>query len=114
MSDPSRDVHTGHCCSVHGCKYRDADCTVTTGRHQQEYPCETCDWEWQDEGLKRELVALRAVNLLWELGSFAGSFAEFDPAIKDAQEALVRLQDLEARYERTHGRWLRNKEDPHG
>ncbi len=37
------DVHTEHCCKDHGCKYRDADCTVVTGAGvQADYACEEC------------------------------------------------------------------------
>ena len=36
------DVHTEHCCVIHGCKYGDEDCTVTTGELKQSYPCEFC------------------------------------------------------------------------
>jgi hypothetical protein len=36
------DVHTRHCCIVHGCKYDDDDCTVVTGKETQEYLCECC------------------------------------------------------------------------
>lgn len=36
------DVHTGHCCLVHGCKYGNFECTVVTEKVQQEYPCEGC------------------------------------------------------------------------
>lgn len=36
------DVHTEHCCVVHGCKYGDDDCPVTTGRKPQSFPCEDC------------------------------------------------------------------------
>lgn len=37
-----KDVHTEHCCSEHGCKYGDKDCTVVTGKAPQSYPCEWC------------------------------------------------------------------------
>ena len=37
-----KDVHTEHCCSTHGCKYGDADCTVESGQKKQSYPCERC------------------------------------------------------------------------
>jgi len=37
-----KDVHTEHCCWVHGCKYSDPDCTVTTNQAKQSYPCEEC------------------------------------------------------------------------
>lgn len=37
------DVHTIHCCVLHGCKYgEDETCTVTTQLAPQEYPCESC------------------------------------------------------------------------
>lgn len=31
--------HPSHCCATHGCKYGEADCPVTTGRTDQEFPC---------------------------------------------------------------------------
>lgn len=37
------DVHTEHCCLRHGCKYGDEDCTVTTGKARQSYPCMDCE-----------------------------------------------------------------------
>jgi|15BtaG_2_1085339.scaffolds.fasta_scaffold06105_4 hypothetical protein len=38
------DVHTEHCCSVHGCKYgnRENDCTVESGEKRQSFLCEYC------------------------------------------------------------------------
>lgn len=36
------DVHTEHCCSQHGCKYSDEDCTVTSGQKTQSHPCMDC------------------------------------------------------------------------
>ena len=41
-ADQETDVHTEHCCAIHGCKYRDDDCTVETGKLIQSYPCESC------------------------------------------------------------------------
>ena len=41
------DVHTRHCCILHGCKYGDTDCTVTTGKAIQEFTCEEC----KDDGI---------------------------------------------------------------
>jgi hypothetical protein len=38
-----KDVHTEHCCILHGCKYRDEDCTVTTRKARQSYDCEECE-----------------------------------------------------------------------
>lgn len=41
------DAHTEHCCTQHGCKYGDSDCTVTSGKAPQSYPCEDCPSEPQ-------------------------------------------------------------------
>lgn len=38
-----KDVHTEHCCLLHGCKYNDDNCTVVTMQAIQSYPCEDCD-----------------------------------------------------------------------
>jgi hypothetical protein len=40
-----RDVHTEHCCSIHGCKYGDSTCTVLLGIKEQTHPCEYCEDE---------------------------------------------------------------------
>lgn len=45
----TKDVHTEHCCSYHGCKYGDDDCTVVTGQKVQSFFCEFCDWEEEAE-----------------------------------------------------------------
>lgn len=37
-----KDAHTEHCCSKHGCKYGQEDCTVATGQKEQSHPCEYC------------------------------------------------------------------------
>jgi|14BtaG_2_1085337.scaffolds.fasta_scaffold00006_36 hypothetical protein len=37
-------VHTEHCCVIHGCKYRDEDCTVVTYQKRQSFLCEDCSW----------------------------------------------------------------------
>jgi len=39
------DVHTGHCCIAHGCKYEDETCPVEAGAKLQSYLCETCGLE---------------------------------------------------------------------
>lgn len=39
-----KDVHTEHCCILHGCKYgKDDKCTVMLRKAKQGYPCEYCD-----------------------------------------------------------------------
>ncbi len=47
------DVHTRHCCVIHGCKYyhsgRNKKCTVQMKQKRQEGTCETCrmdDGSW--------------------------------------------------------------------
>jgi len=52
-----KDVHTEHCCVLHGCKYgKNAFCTVVTRQADQSYICESC----QNDGI-RDLKMLRAV-----------------------------------------------------
>jgi hypothetical protein len=46
------DVHTEHCCIVHGCKYMDDDCTVITRQLPQSYSCEQCWWSEDINSLK--------------------------------------------------------------
>lgn len=42
----SYEVHQGHCCKGHGCKYGDVNyCPVWTGSVVQDYPCEMCDFD---------------------------------------------------------------------
>lgn len=43
-----RDVHTEHCCKEHGCKYGSPDCTVTTSKGKQSYPCEECEYDQEE------------------------------------------------------------------
>jgi hypothetical protein len=39
-----KDVHTEHCCKVHGCKYGDGNlCPVESGAKPQSFACEQCD-----------------------------------------------------------------------
>jgi len=44
------NVHTAHCCIIHGCKYgKEKDCTVVLGFEKQEYLCEDC----MEEGIQK-------------------------------------------------------------
>lgn len=47
IPESKKDVHTEHCCILHGCKYGEDDyyCTVATGRKPQSYPCESCNYD---------------------------------------------------------------------
>jgi hypothetical protein len=38
-----KDVHTEHCCILHGCKYGSDECTVVNKMQQQSYLCEMCN-----------------------------------------------------------------------
>ena len=49
------DVHTRHCCIIHGCKYGDETCTVVTKKETQEGICEDC-YETLSEGSRESLL----------------------------------------------------------
>jgi hypothetical protein len=38
-----KNVHTEHCCVIHGCKYGDPNCPVEKGVLVQSIPCEYCE-----------------------------------------------------------------------
>lgn len=46
--ESERNVHTEHCCLVHGCKYGNDECPVATKKQRQTHLCEMCSWdsEW--------------------------------------------------------------------
>ena len=38
-----KDIHTEHCCVLHGCQYdNDFSCTVRTGEKPQSFICAAC------------------------------------------------------------------------
>ena len=47
-------VHITHCCKWHGCKYGDPDCPVASGAVKQEYLCEWCIEELENEGYYKQ------------------------------------------------------------
>ena len=49
-------VHISHCCKWHGCKYGDPDCPVASGKVKQEYLCEYCYEELEEEKYYRQIV----------------------------------------------------------
>lgn len=51
LEDPHEDAHTEHCCTQHGCKYGNDDCTVTSGVARQSYPCEYCQMAEDPPGM---------------------------------------------------------------
>lgn len=44
----NKNVHTEHCCSRHGCKYRDENCPVELGIQKQSFDCEDCQSDLTD------------------------------------------------------------------
>jgi hypothetical protein len=49
------NVHTGHCCIQHGCKYGDEEqCPVATGTERQDHPCEFCSMD-AEPGQRRRI-----------------------------------------------------------
>lgn len=55
-----KDVHTEHCCVLHGCKYDDDFCLVATGERRQSGPCEECgqtlEGEYGEEA-RRDMIS---------------------------------------------------------
>lgn len=53
VKEYEKDVHTEHCCQIHGCKYgswtRVSECTVKSLEKPQSFPCEFCATEYGDE-----------------------------------------------------------------
>lgn len=52
------DVHTEHCCIIHGCKYGKDDCTVETKKFTQSFPCEICETN-KEEPMLQDIIRLR-------------------------------------------------------
>ena len=44
MEKKQTDIHTEHCCIIHGCKYgeEETSCTVWNGLKRQSCPCDRC------------------------------------------------------------------------
>lgn len=56
-------VHIAHCCKWHGCKYGDPDCPVVAGEVKQEYLCEWCNEELENEDYyKQQLKNLEEIK----------------------------------------------------
>ena len=65
------DVHTEHCCALHGCKYGDdQECTVVMALKPQAYACEECAYDL-DEGGGWDLAHL--MNEMYGKGLKKGS-----------------------------------------
>ena len=43
LAESKKDVHTEHCCVLHGCAYgQDFNCSVVKKEKPQSFICETC------------------------------------------------------------------------
>lgn len=62
-----KDVHTKHCCIMHGCKYYHDYCPVEKAKKKQSYPCEWCMEEWDEN---EEIAYL--MNEMFNKGFIAG------------------------------------------
>lgn len=67
--------HKSHCCTLHGCKYRDSDCPVVTNQVKQDYLCEYCS----DDGFKE----------LEDLEEFLQLKAQVEKAKEDKTESIT-------------------------
>lgn len=83
-----KDIHTEHCCQMHGCKYDDdEDCPVWTAEKHQSFMCEWCVRELEGGGL--DLAYL--INDIYEAGKSAG----YKVGIEDAEAAeCIDCEDL--------------------
>lgn len=53
-----------HCCVKHGCKYSYEDCPVVLGEEAMEFPCEDCDTDRHEAGVRADQVVMDRVELL--------------------------------------------------
>ena len=49
-------IHATHCCKWHGCKYDNEDCPVANGKIKQEFLCEWCYEDLENEDYHREVL----------------------------------------------------------
>ena len=68
------DVHTEHCCALHGCKYGDdQECTVVMALKPQAYACEECAYDLDEGG---GWVLAHLMNEMYERGRKKGAACE--------------------------------------
>ena len=44
--ESNKDIHTQHCCKIHGCKYNDDECSVWNKIKNQSFRCEDCTYDY--------------------------------------------------------------------
>ena len=59
-----KGVHAEHCCIYHGCKYSSQQCPVILGVIIQNYPCEQCCDEAEEDQEKDKLINEYRTRLL--------------------------------------------------
>jgi hypothetical protein len=70
MTERQIGTHIGHCCARHGCKYRNEDCPVEKGTHEQTQACESCT---SSATLEARIKSLQK-ELAWSKGLEAKGF----------------------------------------
>ena len=85
-----KDVHTEHCCVVHGCKYVNDECTVATKQKVQSYDCEYCEWDKAEKKEEIELLqeSLDIFNHLLDMDVLPPLYSL--PAVKKAHDDIFR------------------------
>lgn len=80
-------VHATHCCFIHGCKYRDDDCPVVTGKVEQKYLCEDC----VNIETTIKVNHIKPTHLTYCLGQFVvGSITYYENIKKWHAETIIR------------------------
>ncbi len=111
LETSQKDVHTEHCCLIHGCKYGydqfkcDKECTVATNKKQQSHPCEYCIEAKQDGDARMERLDDKLVKI--------PSFLDFNKDLMKLVWAIehdgslspdyqVKAHELRMRYEKDY------------
>lgn len=84
-----KDVHTEHCCVIHGCKYGDDGCTVYSGEKEQSYPCEHCDY---DQEYLNHMDARHALHKAMRLIEHVNKTTELD--MSNIEKSIKNVIDI--------------------
>jgi hypothetical protein len=78
-------VHAAHCCHKHGCKYGAVVCPVENGAVKQEFPCEYCDEEANEENETVDAIVSWLLERVRQIQ--AGSYPDEESALNMEQRA---------------------------
>lgn len=91
-----KDVHTEHCCRIHGCKYNDSGCSVANKTKIQSFECEDCtdsrtivyalDLQYDNEG-----SSILSVHITHEGASMAAE--KYLNETKAVNQSYIKKQD---------------------